>query len=157
MVGSCVTTMNMKNVGSCVNIIHFFYLFSYGWFLCNNHEYDKCWFLCKQHSFVFMAAIHKIWKYTCTRNDKPSMYIRNHFLHVYESCKKWNQIVIKCILEETCWSMVNEMMVCVNVNEYTSPPPTEYVLSLWKLLRECNMAREFSKFIHFLAFKELHG
>ena len=65
----------------------------------------------------FMVAIHKIWKYICTRNDKPSMYIRKPFLHVYESCKKWNQIVIKCILEETCWSTLNETIVYVKWNQ----------------------------------------
>ena len=43
---------------------------------------------------------------------------------------KLDQIVTKCNLEETCWSMVNEMMVCVNGNECTPRPPTKDVLSL---------------------------
>ena len=123
MVGSCVTTMT--NVGFCVNNIHFFYLFSYGCFSCDNHEDNKCRFLCKQHSFIFMATIHNIWNYTCIGNDKPLVYIRNPFFRVYESCQKWNKIVIKCILKETCWSMVNEMMACVKWNQKVmniSPP-----------------------------------
>ena len=77
MVGSCVTTMKMTNVGSCVNNIHSFLWLQY----------------------IRFESIHK-----------PSIYIRKPFLHVYESCQKWNQIVIKSILKETCWPMVNEMM-----------------------------------------------
>ena len=35
----------------------------------------------------FLAAIHNIWKYKYTGNDKPSMYIRNNFLHVMNDAK----------------------------------------------------------------------
>ena len=124
MVGSCVTTTKMKNVGYCVNNIH-----------------SLLWM-----QYIRFESIHtlEMISHQCT----------------FSSClwimPKLDQIVTKCNLEETCWSMVNEMMVCVNGNEYTTLP-TEDVLSLWKWVNECNMEREFSKFMHFLAFKELHG
>ena len=49
MVGSCVTTMNIENVGSCVNNIHFV--------ICSLAiMIIKCWFLCKQHSFRYLFS-----------------------------------------------------------------------------------------------------
>ena len=60
MVGSCVTTISITNVGSYVNNI--------------------------RSSICIFAAIRKK-KYTCIGNDEPSIYIRNPFLHIYESCQ----------------------------------------------------------------------
>ena len=51
MVGSCVTTMNIENVGSCVNNIHFI--------ICSLVVMIiKCWLLCKQHSFRYLFSYY---------------------------------------------------------------------------------------------------
>ena len=64
-----------------------FYLFLYTIFVvgsCGNHK--KCWFSMVTTFISFtciFAAIHKIFlKYTCIRNDEPSMHIRKPFLHI---------------------------------------------------------------------------
>jgi hypothetical protein len=68
MVGSCVTTMNIKNVGSCVNNIHFV--------IC---------------SLVVMIIIcpYSYWKiYAINVHKETSLSIRKpFFLYMCESCQ----------------------------------------------------------------------
>ena len=108
MVGSCVTTMNMTNVGSCVNNIH--------------------------SITCFLSAWDKIWKYTYTRSDNPSMYIRNTCLDVMNHAKNrsnCNKVYFgRDMLVNGNWDD-GMCKIESNGNEYTSPP-NEDVLCLWK-------------------------
>jgi hypothetical protein len=61
MVGSCVTTMNIENVGSCVKQ-HYFVICSLVVMII------KCWFLCKQHSFVICSV-------ACYDNNLPTFLL----------------------------------------------------------------------------------
>jgi hypothetical protein len=63
--GSCVTTMNIENVGSCVNNIHFV--------ICSH-----------------VAVMIIIYPFSCW-NKNTSLSIRNPFLHICESCQYVNQ------------------------------------------------------------------
>ena len=83
-----LTTMNIKNVVSCVNNIYFFFLLFFNACTAN----DK----------------------SCTGNDKSLICIRKKFLiflnHGKIDINVFESIATKCSLEESCWSTICEVM-----------------------------------------------